>query len=820
MQKKSSFRKLWASTALTGAFVVCFDLGVVRADEVAQIEVKAQDLYAAIETLSLQSGVQIVVDKSIVAARTSHDVAGQMRAFDALNQMISDPNLIVSELSDGSLVVVPKREYDLVAQSENLDLGTITLDSNQDIEPAQDPEEGYRAEQASTTTRVNLDIKETPATVTVITNDFIRDRNVLRTSDAIEIVPNVVLGGTRFGRLEFFTFRGFEGPLSISPFSFSGVTENGLPSSLIFAPDPAIVERIEFVKGSNSITSGAALPTGLVNRIIKRPEEGDFTELTFSAGSFDFLRSTLDSNYQLSETVRARLIVAGDSDGEFIDNVDGEQFTIAPSIEFDLFEGAGRLLLQARYQKFDGNTDRGIPLFSDGTIPAVRPSLNLGGGNPNSGQFTEFEDTTLYAEYEHEFVEGLSLNAKALYSNAETTNLDIYAFQPGGLTLPGDLLPGEVLGTTNMYASLLDTDRENFTGEIYLSGNHNLFGREGDYVVGTQFQKLETLGTSKYIFLGTDNVFNPVNNFVVSRSDFDTRPFFINNDVDYEQYSVFGQIVARPLNGLTLVAGARYDWTDGKVVDRNNNTLTGSDEAFTGRLGASYAITQNTNVFATYQTSFDPQFPAIEVGGRLIGPETGYNVELGAKTEFFNGQMFASLTAFQTVRRDVAEGDPLNPGFAIEVGEQTAEGLELEFSGEPIAGLDIIGSVGYVDARITKATDPFFLGRKVRGSTEYTASLFATYDFQTGPFRDFGIGGGIRYVDDLFFGARTTPQASRDGFTRVDALAYYRPSENFELRLNIENLLDDTFIDQGESLVSSQRFAAPRNYTLTASFRF
>lgn len=773
--------------------------------EALTIKISSQPMVDAVHALSVESDLPILAPRQLLIGLQSQPVDGKMSAYEALGRMLEGTGLAVIEVSDGSLVVRPHLSFTDVTQGA-LDIGTIVLDS--DLPPSQDPTDGYRASQATTTTRVKLPIQKTPGTVNVVTNDSLRDRAARKTSDALETVANVNRENVIGGRSESFTIRGFEAAVGFDDRDLSTISENGLPSNLLFSPDPAIIERYEVAKGPSSITSGLGSPGGLINRVIKRPEDDDFYDFSLAVGSFDYARAVADANWRLGSdgNARARLIIAGDQDGNFIAGTGAEQYTIAPSVEFDVFGGSGTLLLQARFQEYDGTPQMGIPLFPDGSVPNVSPTINFGGAGSN-GSSTEFSDTSFYAEYEHRFDNDLIWTTKLSYSDSDFDNLRIFGFSPGGLAPNGD---------SGVLAQQREVFRETFAAETYVSREFEFSGLPSEFLIGTSYLNIDTDAQLNTLFFpGTDNIFAPTNPFSIDRVTLRAMTTDVTRDSDYEQYSIFGQLVTEPLDGLTLVFAGRYDWADTTFVNVGTPT-NGNLDDFTGRLGASYEFLPNTNVFAGYQESFDPQPTATTISGEIIGPETGWSAEIGVKREFAQRRAFWSLAAFHIVRENLAQGDPLNPGFSIRVGEQTSQGVEFELAGELAPGWNVTSGIGYVEGEITEDVNPANIGRDIRGLRNWSVGLFTTYDFQSGPLKDFGIGMGVRHLSDVTY----SEGVSANGFTRVDAVAYYRPSENLSIQLNIGNLFDETYIESGTALSNGNNFGAPRNATLTANFRF
>ena len=99
---------------------------------------------------------------------------------------------------------------------------------------------------------------------------------------------------------------------------------------------------------------------------------------------------------------------------------------------------------------------------------------------------------------------------------------------------------------------------------------------------------------------------------------------------------------------------------------------------------------------------------------------------------------------------------------------------------------------------------------------EHQATLWTRYDFT----RSFGAGLGMVYQSSQFAAIRTLPTTTRlPGFTRFDAALFWRPSERFDLQLNVENLFDaDYFSDAHNN--NNITPGAPINARITARVKF
>ena len=150
------------------------------------------------------------------------------------------------------------------------------------------------------------------------------------------------------------------------------------------------------------------------------------------------------------------------------------------------------------------------------------------------------------------------------------------------------------------------------------------------------------------------------------------------------------------------------------------------------------------------------------------------------------------------------------------MGEQRSRGVEFDVAGELAPGWNIIGSLAYLDAEVTK-DNTLPVGNRLVNAPKWSGSLWATYAFQGSPLRGLEIGGGVFVVGDRK--ADFANQVDVDGYARVDLFARYEINDNISLALNIENLFDKTYAE-GVDDPNFVDVGAPRSVFGTVQVRF
>jgi len=804
---KPAQRATWRLHPLAAA-VLCATVGATigadtatAQDEVApsavrearhRFDIPAGPLDRTLTRLGEQSGVMIAADSRLTADIRAPAIRGDYSLAEALRRALADTPL-EWRVRDNEVTVV-------TAEDDALDPIRIEAAAGA-AGTGLDPVSGYNADFSTSLTRTPTARQETPASIGVVTRDFIDDTGARKRDEALEQIAGVSRGGAIRGE-QGVTIRGFSLPERSQRI-------NGLAVRDSRPLDTAVIERIEVPRGPSSILTGAGSPGGSFNIVTKRPQPEAFARVEQDIGSFGLFRTTGDFNGPLTSTgnVRGRIAVASSADdGNFVDDTESSEITLAPSLEVDTFSGTGRLRLATLHQDFDGNTFRGVPLMDDGDgAPDIDPETNVGGGDDN-GAFNDFESDGAQVQYDQEFINGLQLTARAGYQSTEQEVADVYAFQfGGGIPDSGDI---------NIYASERTLDKESVSAEAFVTRSFNTGDQRHDIVVGADYTDQKRDATLAFAGPETDNIFDLDNDFSVPASGFTP---FTDRTFELEQVGVFGQAVVRPVAGLTLVAGVRNDDAEFSSRARVRGVDAEVDESeTTSRFGLSYAINPAVNLYGAFQESFDVQND-LEADGEIVPPETGESIELGAKFDLLEGRLGATVAVFRTDREDVASPDPDNPGFSILTGEQRHEGVEIEVNGEVTRGLRLSAQWSLLDAEITDDAD--FEGNSPPGVPDsYVGRIFTLYSPQGDRLADWSFGGGVFFHSGFVIDSAN--EFETDSFERLDLVAKYAATRDLDLQLNIENVTDEEFIENPGTSSANNKFGRPLSATATLRYRF
>lgn len=155
---------------------------------------------------------------------------------------------------------------------------------------------GYVATNTLAGSRLNTALKDTPASISVLTSEFLSDIGAFELESAMNYAANVQSDRSEEGQagnrlVEFYNSYRVRGILA-------SVGRNFFVWNL--PTDSYNVERIDQSRGPNSILFGVGSPGGIINSSTKQPVTGrKFENVGLVVGRYDFYRGTLDVNQPL-----------------------------------------------------------------------------------------------------------------------------------------------------------------------------------------------------------------------------------------------------------------------------------------------------------------------------------------------------------------------------------------------------------------------------------------------------------------------------------------------------------------------------------------
>ncbi|MBW4653071.1 MAG: TonB-dependent siderophore receptor [Kaiparowitsia implicata GSE-PSE-MK54-09C] len=627
-------------------------------------------------------------------------------------------------------------------------------------------DEGYAPRDSSTATRTDTPLRDTPRTIQIIPEQVLEDQGITRVGDAVRNVSSVVQDGG---------FGSTTDQLNIRGFFTDGIFIDGFRGDGSGFAETANVERIEVLRGPASVLFGNTQPSGIINLVTKRPLAEPFYSLDLQAGSYGLIRPTVDVTGPLNadRTILYRFNGAYERANGFRDfDQTINRFFAAPSLEFRLSD-ATTLNLDATYRNDERPFDRGFLATGRGIV-----------NTPLSRIFGEPDDVSRVQEYgagyrlEHKFSDSWQVRNQFRLLSTDTFD---YRAEPLALDEATGIL------TRNFRSN--DDISEVYSLQTDLLGNFFTGSVEHDLLIGLDLRRQTFGGTQRRLPDGLTpslDIFNPVYN-VIERPPLSALTNEVRNNSDRTNaLGLFVQDQVQILDNLIVVAGGRFDVVSQYSLDNQTGDDSGQDvTAFTPTVGVVYQPIEPISLYANFARSFQPNF-GTDVNDNFLPPERGTQYEVGVQAAI-NDRLTASLAAYNITKTNLATTDPANPDFSIPIAEQRSRGIDLNVAGEILPGWNVIASYGYIDAAYTQEFFGLPPGSRVQNVPNHTASLWSTYEIQSGDLQGLGFGAGVFYIGDRAGDFEDT--FDLPSYLRTDAAVFYRRN-NWRAAINVQNLFD------------------------------
>ena len=575
-------------------------------------------------------------------------------------------------------------------------------------------ESGYAVKQATSGTKTDTPIQDTPFAVQVVTEQAILDQKTSRIQDAIlGNVSSVAPNANGLSDNTNFTIRGFNtGP---------NVYQDGLLLPYSMNVDTANINTIDVLKGPSAALYGRMPPGGMVNYITKQPLDHSYYSVEESIGSYKFNRSVIDLTGPINDgkTVLYRLDLASTKADSFVQYENSSNVLIAPSVTIkptDRFQ----ITLQYEYQYVRNvDSDPNFPAFGNRPAPISITTYLEDPGITASNPDTMRKDFYAY-QWNYKLGEDWKITNR-LASN----HLDEHVTNMFGLNMDssGNFSNGLMYGPAGV--KTLSTNLE-LSGKVKAGdiGHDLLFGI--DHLSFEEFfNGIYAQGYLPPTFIPgvqTINIFNPQAGYYTTpslsslMSDMADNGFALMSKQRWNGVYVQDMISAYD-NRAHLVIGGRYDWSTtgsgsgfGTTAwsDTNASGFTqGNDKGFSPRIGLSVQVLPSTTIYANYSKALGLSNVAtgVTVTGQPLLPQWSTQNEVGLKSEFFNKNLSASVSYFDIKQTDIPSFVQ-SPNIYALIGEARSNGVEVDIEGKMDKNWSLIATASHDIAKITSGYAP------------------------------------------------------------------------------------------------------------------
>ncbi len=680
----------------------------------------------------------------------------------------------------------------------------------------------------------NFDNLENPAANQSIDLELLRSVGALNLNDALDLSASVARQNNFGGLWNSFSIRGFSGDINLP----SGFLVNGFNAGRGFGGPRDIVgiESVEVLKGPRSALFGRGEPGGTVNLVTKRPSFETQGDLRATVGRWNQLRfegdyqSTAGANNELGY----RLVGFYEDAESFRDTVETEKFGFYPSVTWQMTDQT-RVTYELEYTRQDIPFDRGVA-FSEESGFTPRETF---AGEPGDGPI-ETEVIGHQIELQHNFSDNWSLLAGFGYRDTSFTG---NASEPNFGSRQTLFLDGRTL---SRFFRFRDFESDYTVLRAELAGQFETGSLRHRLLVGADWDRFDnnlfilryrpsfipagtdinTLDPAEYLFL---DVFNPV------YGQFPQPVPGPNTDREerLDGAGIYIQDQIDLTDKLQVRVGFRYDDFEQDLTNLRATpptTVTSEDSRVSPQFGAVYLLNDGLSLYASYGEGFRQQTGS-DFQGNQFDPNRTESAEVGLKADL--GELFsgisgeATFTVFQVDQSNILVNDDRPEAvaagfFSRSAGEARSRGIELDVNLATESGFNLWFSYAYIDAEFTNSNPDADFGALIEkgdpliNAPENQLNIQASQSFNIAGMSA-QLGGGVLYTDERL--GWTGFDFFLPDYTTVRLFGELEPMPGLSLRLDVDNLFDETFYTNSFADVWVEP-GAPRRYRLTATYAF
>lgn len=708
-----------------------------------------------------------------------------------------------------------------------------------------DRTDGYRATDSLSGARIRTALIDTPATINVITGEFLQDIGANAMFDATQYVAGIGngrLAGAN-GIIDRMTIRGFE---------TNGRNTDNFPSTFQANLDPDLIERIEIVKGPNAILAPTGSPGGAINAITKSPLMTPQGYLSLEVGTFNAQKLTVDTTGPISQVkgLAYRMIAAYQNTKTFQPG-SLKQWDINPEFSYQISDTSK---LSFKYSfvdwaAFGSASSPGNTWIADNTAvnggylsktPPIGFTYSDHAGMPDWGERAD-KVNRFASELTTSLSNSVSMRLAACFysdhfdSDSATMNINtgnnrynpytgIYTPDQTWALSNGTYVPtfSAEYNPTNVSrtAALQRTWAEDFQLQNDFAGNFRMNGLSLEPVAGWAYQHGLNRTLGKNSPLPNFNLFAQDTN--PPKPNYALIPIGSESGAKTIKKQAYAFLRSGLLdNRLFVTLGASRVWLDSintNELSWASSELKGSKDTYLA--GVLYKLAKNLSAYATFSNNAN----ATTFLNQPLW-QSGKQYEFGVKSEFFNQRLSLSASHFQVAQTNLVTPNPFFIAGGTQpqnfLSDQTNRGYEFEAVGGLTKELSVIASATTMHLR-----DAF--GRRVRNIPDQTVNALLNYHFRSGELKGASVFLGVTYVGDQ---AGENPSSSATVLGVIEQVSYYVPTRTifnaggsyatgrYLFNLNVDNLLDTHTVWQSSGRNSMSGYPLI-NCRLTTTVKF
>lgn len=679
-------------------------------------------------------------------------------------------------------------------------LQTIQVKAS-NAEQSSEQTKAYNVKNSSSATKLNIEAKETPQTINVVTRQQIEDFGLNSTRDVLKNTPGVTVSNQETERTTYMA-RGFEISNILTDgvgFPLSGYNYNNTN------PDTYFYDRVEVVKGADSLTNAFGDPSATINNIRKRPTQEFQASGGVSYGSWDTQRYEADVSGAIipSGKVRGRIMGYEQTGDSYLDRYSSEKNGFAGIIEADLTDST---LLTAGYSqeqnKPNANNWGALPLLdANGKQISYDRSYNP---NPDWAHWDN-ETQNAFVELKQKIND--LWTAKLTYNYLDTKHNSRLLYYYGYPKADGSGVSLTPWGGQE--------HQEKHAVDFNLEGTYKLFNREHEASLGYSYVRSHQQDKQS---TGTINDSNVIKSTTTDWSSWTPQSITWSDFTEAANYkqninSIYAATRLHLNEDLKLLLGANYVQAESKG-ESYGSPMSYSESKVSPYVGLTYNFTPEYTGYMSYTSIFRPQTGIDKDTNQALKPIDGKSYEMGVKSSWLDDRLTGTLSVFKTEQNNYplrsSDGNPLNR--KVPTSDLESQGVEVGLSGQITDNVNL--SFGYAQFSIKDTKNG---GEARTYNPNQTLNLLTTYTPPVLP--KLKVGAGLQWQDGIkLYDSNVNSMIKQDAYALVNLMASYEVNDHITLQANSNNIFDKKYLN---SFPDGQAFyGAPANYTVAVKFKY
>jgi iron complex outermembrane receptor protein len=666
-----------------------------------------------------------------------------------------------------------------------------------------------------------VELKNVPASISVISRDLLDDRQVKLISEAVRTDASVGDYYATLGYYENLSIRGF----SLDPATSYRMNGMSLTGEQNFAFENK--ERVEILKGVSAMQAGASSPGGIINFVTKRPK--DVMSATVGTGErgTEYMAVDFGTFLNKEKTLGIRINAAHENLKPFVKNAKGTRNFVSLAADAKL---SSKTLAQfdIEYQDRTQIGVSGLMLLGDGTTSWVPQNVpaNIQLNRYNWVLPTEIKSLNTGLKIDHELNDNNRIFFHLSRSEVKINDRQAYPQPASGFTTfsaTGDFSVNDFRSENEL--------RRNDQVQLGLSSKINSGTIEHNLKYGISLlQRSIYQGEARYQGVGTDNIYNL--NATINPGTSTLGPQ--TKTLDHQQHSFFIQDNMKLNDKLNLYVSTRFIELSDKSYSAYKTQLGIPLGEFKKNyllpsIGATYKVNSKTTNYVSYSEGVESGTKPIETSFRNttpLKPRKTDQIEVGTRytpsiDSMISATLFRATRANEYVDQNTYDSVSYTYAGIVQDGKVIHTGIELSYAQKVTKRLSVTSSAMYLEAKQEGASIASMNGSQAIGIPNWRAVMFA--DYQLPQAEKMSIQGGWTYVSSK--PVTLDDSLSVPGYHKFDAgLRYVDKAGKSQAtyRLFVENVFDKFYWrDVSQTYGSNTLYpGTPRIFRATATFDF